>query len=415
MYISLITTLIFIVSIYLMPFCVSLFRQNKNLIIVYFLIISIYQIVAFINAFWFRTIGADMDANSFHVIGVNISEAGIFVFHSDASLYKNILGFLYWITEPSHIIGEQLSILSISISIIFFVKILDILELNYYHASMVALYAGLPTMFMLGAITLREPLQLSLLIVSVYFGLKMRVSSENKLINFIFLLLFSFASGLFHKGIFVFAIILIFLFLVWDVSDIRDIKRKYTINKYRLLTLALTPFLIFVFFYLASNSDITGAEIYRKLLNLDFLESIANHRTYTPIGRASYNITFDYSSFLMLLYSSFLIYINYLFSPFPWQISSIPDFYAMSEALLHLILIYYSIKLLIRKSAQKHKLLVLMLIFFFFITLIYSFGTTNYGTGVRHKMLSWWLIVLTGGPLLFESLSIFIKKVNSNV
>jgi len=409
---SILVTLIFITIIYSLPIVSSSFRQNKNLIFAYYLIVSIYQIVAFTNAFGFRTLGADMDANSFHVLAVNISESGVFQFHSDASLYKNILGLLYWLTDPSLIIGEQLSILSISISIIFFVKILSILELNYYQVPLVFLYAGLPTMFMLGAITLREPIQVSLLIISVYFGLKMRVYPENKLINFFFLLLFSLASGLFHKAIFVFSMILIFIFLVWNIDDI---KKKYIINKYRFLILISTPFIILIFIYLASNSEITGAEVYGKLLNLEILESIAKHRTYTPIGRASYDIPFDYSSLFMLFYSSFLIYIHYLFSPFIWQISSISDIYAMSESLLHFILIYYSIKLLIRKSARKHKLLVMMLILFFVITLIYSVGTTNYGTGMRHKMLSWWLIVITGGPLFCKSLSIFIKKINSNV
>lgn len=409
---STIFTLIFISAIYTLPVYISSFRDNKNLMIIYILIITIYQLIAFTNAFWFRTLGADMDANSFHVLAVNLSETGVFVFQSDASLYKNILGFLYSLTAPSHIIGEQLSILSISISIIFFIKILDLLELKRNQAAMVALYAGLPTMFMLGAITLREPIQLSLLVISVYFGLKMRVVLKNKLINFILLVVFATASGLFHKGIFLFSIILIFLFLIWNIDEI---KKQSKISKYRLLTLIFTPFLILTFFFFASNSDITGAEIYRKLLNFDFLDSIARHRTYTPIGRASYNIDFDYSSIFMIIYSSFLIYINYLFAPFVWQISSIFDVYASTEALLHLILIYYSIKLLVKKSIGRHKLIVLMFFFFFFITLIYALGTTNYGTGMRHKMLSWWLLVITGGPLFFESLTIFIKKIKSNV
>ncbi len=114
-----IVSITFLAIIYSLPFYSSHFRDKKSTMYSYWIVISVYQIVAFTNAFLFRTLGADMDANSFHVLGVKISNSGVFQFHSDASLYKNILGLLYWLTDNSLIIGEQLSILLVAISIVF--------------------------------------------------------------------------------------------------------------------------------------------------------------------------------------------------------------------------------------------------------------------------------------------------------
>ena len=177
-------TAFFIITIAILPFSSSHFRKNKNLMQNYWIVIFLYQVVAFTNAFLFRTIGADMDAHSFHVLATNISQVGVFKFDSDAGLYINILGLFYWLTGPSHILGEQLSMLSMSISIIVFVKILDLLKLNRYQVPLVFIYAAQPTMLMLGSITLREPFQVLFVILAFYFGLKMKIFLKNKITNF---------------------------------------------------------------------------------------------------------------------------------------------------------------------------------------------------------------------------------------
>ena len=92
-------------------------------------------------------------------------------------------------------------------------------------------------------------------------------------------------------------------------------------------------------------------------MSLEILEAISEHRMATPIGRASYGVPFDISSFISILYSSFLIYIHYLFSPFIWQVSSLTDIYAFLESILHFILIYYSIKYWRLSKGLTHSLL----------------------------------------------------------
>jgi hypothetical protein len=394
-------TIIFISAIYMLPLLSLHFRNDKNLTITYYFIITLYQIIAFTNAFWFRTIGADMDANSFHVIAVEISKDGEFLFYSGASLYKNILGLLYWLTEPSLIIGEQFSILIISISIIFFVKIIDLYKLNLYQIPLVICYAGLPTMIMLGAITLREPLEICLLIIAVYFSLKVMLYTKGKVINFALMTLFCLAATLFHRALFVYVPFLIFLTFVCDFNKTSSI---FVMSKRRALLALFIPIILFIMFYFFSNFNINGSEIFRMNSLTDLMEAIKRHRLATPIGRASYEISFNYSSYIDIIYSFLIIYLNYLFAPFVWQVSSITDLYAFLEATIYIILLYYSIKLWISTNGQLHKMIGVMLVLFLIMSLIWALGTTNYGTGMRHKLLSWWMLVLTGTPLLYERL-----------
>jgi hypothetical protein len=407
---TILVTSVFLLVIFILPFLSSHFRKNKNLIFIYYFVVLLYQIVAFTNAFWFRTIGADMDANSFHVLAVDISNSGIFQFESSASLYKNIVGLLYWLTQPSHIIGEQLSILSISISMIVLANIIDLFKLNKFQTPIVLVYAAQPTMVTLGALTLREPIQIFLLITSVYFGLKMKISPDKKLINFFFMILFAFIAGLFHQTLFLYCSVLIFIFLIWDINKSNNI---FIIKKSRMVILFITPILLAVLFYVAGNSDVSGAKLFRMVTSFEILDAISRHRAATPIGRASYGLLFDWSSIISLLYSSLIIYLNYLFTPFIWQVSTVSDFYAFLEAIAHMILIYYSIKLWILEKGQTHRLLGMMLILFFVLTLMWAFGTTNYGTGMRHKMTSWWMLALMGTPLFYSRIMAFVSRIQS--
>jgi hypothetical protein len=290
---------------------------------------------------------------------------------------------------------------------IFFVKVLDLLNLNKYQNPTVFLFAALPTMVMLGSITLREPLEVFLLITAVYFGLKMRIYPNKKILNFCFLLLFCFLMGLFSKVLFLFGAIMITLFLIWNVNKTQSV---FIINKYRLLTLATTPLFVALLFYLAINSDgISGTELFHLVLSLDLFEAMANHRTYTPIGRASYGLLLDTSSLIAFIYASFLIYVHYLSAPFIWQVSSWIDLYAFLEGLLHVILLYYSIKLWRLEKGVVRQALGIMLVLFFILSLIYAYGSTNYGTAIRHKMLTWWMLALMGGPLFYQRIRQFLN------
>ena len=71
---------------------------------------------------------------------------------------------------------------------------------------------------------------------------------------------------------------------------------------------------------------------------------------------------------------------------------------------MRMILIYFSVKQWRKAYGSQRRLLGLMLILYFSMTFMWALGTTNYGTGIRHHMLSWWIIVIVGLPPLMGKL-----------
>jgi hypothetical protein len=59
-----------------------------------------------------------------------------------------------------------------------------------------------------------------------------------------------------------------------------------------------------------------------------------------------------------------------------------------------MVLIYFSVKSWHTARGSQRRLLGLMLILYFSMTFMWALGTTNYGTAMRHHMLSWWIIVI---------------------
>ena len=128
-------------------------------------------------------------------------------------------------------------------------------------------------------------------------------------------------------------------------------------------------------------------------------------RSLSVVTRATYYVPLDGSSFFTAAYTSLILYFHYLFSPFPWQIENIMDAGACLEAILRMVLIGFSFKYLCRAHGVQFRSLLLMLILFFSMSFMWAMGTTNYGTAMRHNLLSWWILAITGTPLLMEGLS----------
>ena len=121
-----------------------------------------------------------------------------------------------------------------------------------------------------------------------------------------------------------------------------------------------------------------------------------------PDARANYGIMLDTSSLWSLIKTTSLAYIYYLFSPFPWQINNCLDVYAFAESLLRFILILFSITSWYRAEGIKRSIWGLLLVIYFSMTCLWAMGTVNYGTSIRHHLLTNWIIVILGGPVLID-------------
>tara|TARA_Y100001936_G_scaffold21242_1_gene18589 strand:- start:339 stop:1598 length:1260 start_codon:yes stop_codon:yes gene_type:complete len=395
-------TLILFLAIGLLPILVREFRSSGLLMLAYWFVIAIRQGVAFVNTFFFPVPGAESDALRFHRHGELLAESGDFVLATGAKGFENFLAAVYWLFGSSKFLGSQLSILMFAISCVVLIKILRLLELSRYKVSVLLVFGTLPSIVFMGSVTLREAYQVFFFILATYFGLRMLIEKNIRVYG-IFMVMSALTLAMFHNGLKYFSVCLISLFMLWNIypsSGWLAIRKEYFLRVLVILTLILST--IFLNYFqsvdLAILSSLDHTNLWQQALNYQM-------NSLSVVTRATYNFPIDLSSPFTLAYTSFVLFLHYLFEPFPWHIENIYDVFASMESILRLVLIGFSFKYLCRVNGMQFRLLFLMLILFFTMSFIWAMGTTNYGTAIRHNMVSWWILAITGTPLLMESLN----------
>jgi len=395
--------LILFLVIGLLPIFVRVFRSSGQLMLTYWFLIALHQSVAIINTFVFVVPGAESDSLKFHATAVARAEAEVFFFATGARGFENILGLVYRLFGSSVFLGSQLSILMFAISCVVLIKILRLLELSRYKVSVMLVFGAIPSVLLFGSVILRESYEVLFFMLTTYFGLRMLIERNITVYGF-FMVMSALIMGMFHKGLFYFSAFLIPLFMMWNIypsSGWLTIKKEYFLRVLVILTLILSTIILKYFEYV-------DLPIPSSLLNAkNFWEQAVTYQknSLTIPGRATYGFPIDLSSPFTIAHTSFVLYLHYLFEPFPWHVKNIFDVGASIESLLRLVLIGFSLKHLCRVHGVQFRLLFLLLILFFTMSFIWAMGTTNYGTAIRHNMVSWWILAITGTPLLMESLS----------
>ena len=382
-----------------LPFAYCELRRSKFIVFSYCFVIALHQAVAIINAFIFTTIGADADAITFNRNAGELAVSHDFYFSIGSKFYENMLGIFYLLFGYSHFLGEQLSILAFALSCIVLIKIMKQLNLLKYQGISLIFFGALPTMVLLGSVTLRESYQVLFFMLAVFFGIKMQIRGGlNR--NYIFFGLSALVMGLFHNGLIVYMLFLGVLFLAFPLRKSTSLWR---IKKSHFLLFVLLPVSL-AGLSAVVKLQIPGTDALSALGSMDTLDYSSSYRGRSSISRATYGVELDHASFFSFVSSAFILYIYYLFAPFPWQVSNILDMYAAMESIIRLILIYYSIKHWRSAFGVQKRLLSLMLILFFSMSFLWALGTTNYGTAMRHHMLTWWILVIMGLPPLLSRL-----------
>jgi hypothetical protein len=244
--------------------------------------------------------------------------------------------------------------------------------------------------------------------LSAYCGVKYRVGGKNYW--FVWAIIWALIMGVFHNGLIIYTVIMVSIIAFWPIQSEAGIT-KWAIQLQprtfiyiglvvaALVTLALT---------VDSNS---GSRALHKLLDGRLLEYAVRYREKLPLGRAHYGIPLDVASLGGFLLSSALIFIHYLFAPFPWQISNFTDVYGSLESLLRLLLIIFSIKAWYEAKGTVKGVYALLLALYFTMSVLWAYGTANYGTASRHNAVHYWIIVLLGMPALLDFIKIRLERI----
>ena len=142
---GLLMALCILMGIFILPVFSKALRRNVEILIVFWFLVGLRQITAFLNAYIFEhnLIGAHYDAFTFQLVAQSIAKTNEeWIFKIGGFFYVEFLGAIYKWFGVSHFLGEQLSILAFAFSCIVFIKIQDQLGMVRYRAMLLFCFWG---------------------------------------------------------------------------------------------------------------------------------------------------------------------------------------------------------------------------------------------------------------------------------
>jgi hypothetical protein len=100
--------------------------------------------------------------------------------------------------------------------------------------------------------------------------------------------------------------------------------------------------------------------------------------------------------------------VNYLFRPFIWQISNVIDVVAFSENLIRFIIVFDFLKRIYRKHISSTY--VILILMYLLLEFLWSLGTTNWGTAMRHHISGLGIMVILFAYSGFAKTRFIVRK-----
>ena len=253
----------------------------------------------------------------------------------------------------------------------------------------------LPNDIMHTSVAMREAWQVLFVMLSAWLSIQF---ANIKDIRFLIVLFVSLTClGSLHPGLYYLAILWPFIF--WGTLKILKIYDRVDILLKIILTGLLFLILALFLVYLVNS-------------HANLLYKIFAYNTHMHLGGSTYPTFLGPKNSAMVNLSHIpLSVLYYWFYPFPWEIHRIKDIYGCFLGIMRLFFILYSFYFIFKapESRQRHlgwALLMILLI----ISVFFAIGTANYGTSMRHNILTFWGFVMLGTAGFYLHLQQFYKK-----
>lgn len=392
-------------SFALVPLLLSM-KRRFQLVVAIWSTLVFHNLIAIYNAYVAVIPGAETDAVKFHVNAAATATIGGWDFDLGARFYTSALALAYSLGGPSHFFGEQISVLAYALACVILVRLLDLLKIERRQVACVLVFGLHPALAIFTSVTLRESLQTLLFMQSAYCLLRFRLRAEPG--SLIGGLLGAGLMGCLHNGLIVYALFMIPLALFARMGI------RTTVSLPRTIGLALTGT---VAAGLAA-AFVTGSLPYTpSLARLAEGEALEYASTYRQRGekgaRAEYGVKLDARSPVAFALSLPPVYAYYMLSPFPWSIRTGMDLFAAMDGWLRLALIWFAFaSLRAPPPGTPVGIPRFLLALYFSMSILWSMGTINYGTAIRHHIVPYWILVVLGlPPLLDRMVSLFGRRV----
>ena len=345
----------------------------KNIVLIG-LLLRIF--VAIWNGFFGPSPGADLDALGLHGFASNVALTGIL---DDFTIgyvpYTNLLGLFYRLTINHIFIGSILSCIAWLVSSYFLYKTFIAFDVHRSQTrTALLLYSIIPSSVMFTAITIREPYQLLFANIAIYSITKIILNGK---FSYYLLLFFSiFCLGVLHGALLAFGILLI--------------SGVFVLQKIHEKSIRISIGFIFICIIIISNLLVSFSIFSNVAYSLDdgLDSSIQGYQLalLATDARTNYKSEISITSLSDLLIFIPIGYFQYLFEPLPWKVSTASDVLLLCENILRFFLIWKIFKCSRIEDVKKRRLLNFVFIFYFLIEAIWSIGTINWGTSIRHHI-----------------------------
>lgn len=350
----------------------------KNTYLIIFTGIVLRLFVATWNGFIEPTIGADLDALTFHKVAVAVASTKAMTPIFIGWVYAYVLGRIYAVTTPALFGGCLLSCLSWLASAIFLLKSMRLS--NFRPKSRVRallVYSFLPSSVLLTGVTLREPFQLMFVNMALFASLN--IACNRSPWYWIVLLLSIAGMGVLHGALIVLGVFL-FVGTAWLVLTQKNLVWLRWVCR----GLALVGCL----------GGLALVDIMAYRLDDGVCAALQSFRSGAIEGRASYQSWINIGRLEEMPFFVFVALIQYMNEPILRLNFSLVDLPVLIENCLRLWLFWRMLHTVFTKPTSiESRPVVFVLIAYLIIESVWAIGTTNWGTAVRHHIPSLGLLL----------------------
>lgn len=354
----------------------------------YLICFFILEAVTYINSFVKNLKGATVDAERFVEHAYYWTQFGEWQFATNSEFFIQFLGTIFLVFGPNEFIATQFGLIALLLSGIYFERMLKLMGYSLPWWAIVAFFLW-PSLLTRVTTTMREPYLILFIVLITYFTVKYKCNK--RVIEIVKLTAVSILALLFHKAY----AILSFGALVYAIFFVMEQKLHWAESKTFYLRVAL---IIFggggVFAILAFGGNTRGLAPLVATLSGDteYMTRVLDWKSSREF-RTTYDAVLDFSSPLAFLASAPKTIIYYLFSPFPWRVSTLIDVLASIEGLFRLggtvIIIKYGFLKKTFPAASRPVFIISTI-----LILIWAAGTSNYGTASRHHITTNWVFLM---------------------
>lgn len=337
------------------------------------------------------------DAQDFESMGWVWSQDGLsgvtqYIDPSRSSFYASLIAVVYALTERSPLLIQAINVLGGSLIVYHGYLIAEELW-DRPHATRTAWVLALfPTAVLYSTITLREVAVVYPFTFGVYC--LVRVHRDRRVGWFVGAMISFAVSAMFHAGM-VFAILAAgLLFGVRALASAGDIAATGYLRRSHLLS--YVAIILFAAGALGINQiGLSRGGSFEAILTYEYL---SDRLSSDPRGNAAYLQGMVLSSPVDLVWQTPIRSIYFLLSPFPWDIRSPAHLIGLIDALLYLglaIAVFRSRRAIWENRAARGLAGILLV-----LTIVFAFGTSNFGTAMRHRAKVAPLLVCLAAPAL---------------